>query len=123
MFFPDPRNSGEFIKNRANGRRPSVENQNTTKRNQQSRNEVNILRKENKIQQVKKEAGMKPGKPVNAGSGPGRPPKLSMEQKIKNETKFQQKSDKIAVQRRPAIGAQDVSIILKVRINCLRSLS
>ncbi|XP_015897974.3 probable mediator of RNA polymerase II transcription subunit 26b [Ziziphus jujuba] len=103
----NPRNSGEFIKNRANGRRPSVENQNTTKRNQQSRNEVNILRKENKIQQVKKEAGMKPGKPVNAGSGPGRPPKLSMEQKIKNETKFQQKSDKIAVQRRPAIGAQD----------------
>lgn len=117
MFFPDPRNSGEFIKNRENGRRPSVENQNIIKRKQQSPNEVNVLREENKIQQVQKqEAGMKPSKPVNAGSGPGRPPKLSMEQKIKNETEFQQKSDKIVIQRRPAICVQDVSIILEVRI-------
>lgn len=87
-----------------------MENQNITKRKLESPNEVNVLRKENKNQQVKKqEAIRKPNRPINAGSGPGRPPKLSMEQKMNSETKFQQKSEKMTIQKRPSAGLQDVS--------------
>lgn len=88
-----------------------MDNQNITKQKQQSPTEGNLLRKENKNQQVKKqEAVRKPYRPVNVCSGPGSSPKLSMEQKMNKETKFQQKSEKMTVQKRPSSGLQDVSV-------------
>lgn len=69
-----------------------------------------MLPKENKNQQMKKqEAVFKPTRPSNTESGPGRPPKVSNEQKASNDMKFQKKSDKPALQKRPFPVPQDVS--------------
>ncbi|KAM7260051.1 hypothetical protein ACFE04_015792 [Oxalis oulophora] len=93
----NPRNNGEFIKNRNTGRKPSGENQNVIKRKLQSPHEVNnLLPKENKSQQWKRQDGdvVKPNKPLNIESGPGRPPKVAVvEQKAHKESKLQQKPD------------------------------
>ncbi|KAL5546720.1 hypothetical protein UlMin_006407 [Ulmus minor] len=102
----NPRNNGEFTKNRENGRKPSMENQNIVKRKQHSSNEANVLPKENKVQQVRKQEGVvKPNKPLNTDSGPGRPPKPSSEQKVNNQTKLQQKP--AGIQRRPFSAPQN----------------
>lgn len=104
----NPRNSGEFSKNRDNGRKPAQECQNNTKRKQQISNVANVLAKDNKSNQAKKqEVGLKPNKPSNTGSGPGRPLKPFTEQMVHNETKFQQKSDKVPIQKRPVTCQQD----------------
>ncbi|KAA8517347.1 hypothetical protein F0562_017647 [Nyssa sinensis] len=113
----NPRNSREFNKNRENGRRPSMENQNVPKRKQQLLNELNVTAKENKGEQMKKQeavvrkqaAVVKPHRPSNTESGPGRPTKLNVEHKVSNETKFQKKSDKVTIQRRPLAAQQDKS--------------
>lgn len=92
----NPRNGGgEFSKNHERNRikppRNNVPN-------------PNVLKKEMKVQESKKqEAVMKPNKPLTAESGPGRPPKASVEQKIKNETRTQ----KVSIQRRPPATPQD----------------
>lgn len=125
----DPRNNGEFNKNRENGRKPSLDNQNMSKRKQQLPDEANVLPKD-KGQQIKKqepvvklskpcntssgfgrpqETSVRPNKPLNADSGPGRPPKPGVVHKVNNETKFLQKSDRPAIQRKPVVGQQDVS--------------
>ncbi|KAH9675289.1 putative mediator of RNA polymerase II transcription subunit 26b [Citrus sinensis] len=101
-----PRNSGEFIKNRESGRKPSVENQNIAKRKQQTPNEPNVLAKDNNSLQMKRqEAVVRPNKPSNkpssTNSGPGRPLKQNMGQKVDNESKLQQKSDKAAINKKP----------------------
>ncbi|KAJ4706694.1 Transcription elongation factor [Melia azedarach] len=104
----NPRHSGEFIKNRENGRKPSAENQNITKRKQQTPNEVNTLPKENKSQQIKRpEAAVKPNKPSNTNSGPGRPLKQNTVQKVNNESKLQHKSDKVSIHKRPLNSQRD----------------
>lgn len=103
----DPRN--EFSKNRDNGRKPTQDYQNKSNRKQQTPNVANVLAKENKSHQVKKqEVVLKPNKPSNTDYGPGRPLKPSREQFVHDETKFQQKSDKVAVQKKPVTGQQEV---------------
>lgn len=104
--FGNPRNSGEFIKNRESGRKSSVENQNIAKRKQQTPNEPNVLAKDNNSLQMKRqEAVVRPNKPSNkpsnTNSGPGRPLKQNMGQKVDNESKLQQKSDKAAINKKP----------------------
>lgn len=104
----NPRNSGEFSKNRDNGRKPSMENENVEKRKLKSPAEANLLAKEHKNQQQKKQEGvMKTTKPSNTDSGPGRPPRISNEQKVRNEMKSQQKPDRPALQKRPLSVPQD----------------
>jgi hypothetical protein len=64
--------------------------------------------KDNKSHQVKKqEVVVKPNMPSN--SGPGRPLKPSTQQKVNNNAKSQQKSDKGAIQKRTITGQQNVS--------------
>lgn len=104
--FGNPRNNGEFIKNRESGRKPSVENQNIAKRKQQTPNEPNVLAKDNNSLQMKRqEAVVRPNKPSNkpsnTNSGPGRPLKQNMGQKVDNESKLQQKSDKADINKKP----------------------
>lgn len=102
----NPRN--EFSKNRDNGRKPTQDYQNKSNRKQQTPNVANVLAKENKSHQVKKqEVVLKPNKPSNTDYGPGRPLKPSREQFVHDETKFQQKSDKVAVQKKPVTGQQE----------------
>lgn len=125
----NPRNNGEFNRNRENGRKPALENQNISKRKQQLPDEANGVTKD-KGQQIKKqepvvksnkpintqsgfgrpqEILVRPNRPSNTDSGPGRPPKPGVGQKVNNETKFLQKSDKPAIQRKPVVGQQDKS--------------
>lgn len=101
----DPRNSGDFIKNRDNVRKTSNGNQNPTRCKQQTPREVNVLAKENKSQM--KEQVLKPNKPSsNTNSGLLRPQKLSSEQDI--HEKFQRKLDKPTIPKRRL---QDVSTV------------
>ena len=66
--------------------------------------------KDNKSHQVKKqEVVVKPNMLSNTNSGPGRPLKPSTQQKVNNNAKSQQKSDKGAIQKRKISGQQDVS--------------
>lgn len=101
----DPRNSGDFVKNRNNVRKTSNGNQNPTRCNQQTTREVNVLSKENKTQM--KEQVVKPNnKPSsNTNSGLLRQQKLSTEQKDNHE-KFQRKLEKPTIPKR---NQQDVS--------------
>ena len=85
-LFSDPRQNGEFNKNRENGRKPPLDSQNTAKRKQQPSNEGN--------QQIKKnESVVNLNKAVTPDSGPGKPPKPSMQQKANMEPRMQQKSN------------------------------
>ncbi|KAA0053912.1 putative mediator of RNA polymerase II transcription subunit 26b [Cucumis melo var. makuwa] len=95
----NPRNSGDFVKNRNNVRKTSNGNQNPTRCNQQTTREVNVLSKENKTQM--KEQVVKPNnKPSsNTNSGLLRQQKLSTEQKDNHE-KFQRKLEKPTIPKR-----------------------
>ncbi|KAF8398204.1 hypothetical protein HHK36_017130 [Tetracentron sinense] len=106
----NPRNIGEFDKNHENGRKPTMENHNIPKWKQQSLNEANELTKGNKGQEIKKqEVVIKRAKTSNTDSGPGRPPKISSEHKINNETKFHQKPNNATLQKRPLATQVDKS--------------
>lgn len=122
-FISDPRNSGGFNVNRGNGRKPSLGNQNIPLQKKQSADCFNASPKENKGEQQKKQEAVikkqttvaKPTKPSGGESGPGRPTKPALEQKLKvNEMNFQQKSDKGTIQKRPVASQQNVSILKKV---------
>ncbi|KAL3534709.1 hypothetical protein ACH5RR_003170 [Cinchona calisaya] len=101
----NPRNSGEFNKNRDNGRKPSLEKQNVPKRKQQIHDGLSSPLKDWKGEQLmKREAVMKkqaavakPIKPSFWESGPGRPAKPSVDQ---YQMKSQQNSDKGTIQKR-----------------------
>ncbi|KAM1208756.1 hypothetical protein ACFX2J_014379 [Malus domestica] len=103
----NPRNNGEFTEYCENGRKREVEKENTIKQNQQYSNEANVLPKGNKNEQVKKREVVKPNKPSNTHYGPGRPPKVIMDQKLNSETKIEQKTDKVAIQKRQHAGQQN----------------
>lgn len=111
----NPQNSGEFNKNRQNGRKPLLEKQSIPKQKQQVHVESlappNVRKVEKPKKQeitVKKEepamkkqtALVKPNKLALAESGPGRPPKPRVQEKINYDMKCQQKSDKGTIQRR-----------------------
>lgn len=119
----DPQNCGEFNKNRDKGRKPSLENQNVPKRKQQIHAEAVTPPKDQKGEQLKKQepvlkkqeavvkkqaAVAKPNKPLSGGSGPGRPTKPGVGQ---YQTKPQQNSDKVTIQKRELHSQQNVSII------------
>ncbi|KAJ4972207.1 hypothetical protein NE237_005306 [Protea cynaroides] len=106
----NPRNNGEFDKNRGNVRKTTMENHNIPKRKPPHPNESNMITKDTKGQPVRKpEAVIRQMKPSNSGSGPGRPPTQSSEPKANNETKFQQKMDTNGIQKRPVASQQDKS--------------
>ena len=118
-FVSDPRQSGESIKNHENGRKLSLDNQNTVERKKQASCEGNIVAKDSRSQQIKKNVVVvKLNEPSTADSGPGRPPRSSMEQntnvgpkmqqKTNIEPKMQQKLGKNDIPKRPLTGQQDV---------------
>nr|XP_027071208.1 probable mediator of RNA polymerase II transcription subunit 26b [Coffea arabica] len=108
----NPQNSGEFNKNRDNGRKPSLENHNVPRQKQQIRGNLISPPKDRKGEQMKKQEAVtkkqeavmkkqaavaKPNKPSFDESGPGRPAKPSVDQ---YQMKPQQKSDKGTSQKR-----------------------
>ncbi|CAJ1967873.1 unnamed protein product [Sphenostylis stenocarpa] len=104
----NPRQCREFIKNHEHGRRSSLNRQNTAKRKSQTSNEVNIIAKDSKGQQAKKdEAAVRSNKPVIADSGPGRPPKSSMQKKGYIELQMQQNTVKSAIPKNPHLHQLD----------------
>lgn len=110
----NPRQSGQFNKNRENGRKPAMDNQVVEKRKVQASNETafTFTAKDTKSQQAKKnEASVRLNKPVTADSGPGRPPKSNMQRKASDEPKMavQQKIENNTITRRPPIVQQNKS--------------
>ncbi|GAV61497.1 Med26 domain-containing protein [Cephalotus follicularis] len=104
----NPRNSGEFIKNRESRRKSSLDTQNIIKCKQQDPNDANVLAKDNRSHQMgKREGVVKPYKPSNTDSESGRPLKITAEPKVSKESKAQQKPDKVSLQKRPPSGQQD----------------
>lgn len=126
-FVSDPQNnSGEFNKNRQNGRKPLLEKQNIPKQKQQVHVEPfapqNVRKVEKPMRQevkVKKEeltmkkqaaALVKPNKPALVESGQGRSLKPRILEKIGYDVKSQQKSDKGTIQNREFMPKLNVSI-------------
>ncbi|OWM73094.1 probable mediator of RNA polymerase II transcription subunit 26b [Punica granatum] len=92
----NPRTSGEFIKNRENGRRQSM-----SMEKQKPRQTISPVNKERGPQIKKRENVMMPNRPANDNPRPMRRSEPSPEQKFKKETKPQQKrSDAAVVQKR-----------------------
>ncbi|KAJ1436030.1 Transcription elongation factor, TFIIS/CRSP70, N-terminal, sub-type [Sesbania bispinosa] len=107
-FCLDPQQSGEFIKNL--GRRPCMNSQNIAKPNSNPRvsNEANTVPKDSKSQQAKKnEAAVRLNKPKTADSGPGRPPKSTMQKEGNIQPKMQQNILKSAVPKKPHVDQLD----------------
>ncbi|XP_028766811.1 probable mediator of RNA polymerase II transcription subunit 26b isoform X2 [Neltuma alba] len=104
----NPRQSGEFIKNRENGRRPALDNQNIVKRKPQASDGAEAMVRDSRNQQAKKnEAVAKLNKSATVGSGPGRPLKSSMQRRENMEPRMLQKMDRSGVPKRPLAGPQD----------------
>ncbi|CAL0332829.1 unnamed protein product [Lupinus luteus] len=104
----NPRQSGQFSRNHENVRKPSVDSHAIEKRKLQASNPTSITNKDSKSQLPRKiEAAVRLNKPVTADSGPGRPPKSSMQRK-NMEPKMQPKIEN-AITKRPPIGQQDKS--------------
>lgn len=131
VFVADPQNSGEFNENHETGRKPRVESHKAhnipKQRHQLPIESVTPLKDKKDEQTRKKEASikkqtmlLKPNKPSIPESGPGRPTKPSLEQKVRCETKLQQKSEKVTIQR-PPVSQQNVSFgIADVLVNRLK---
>ncbi|XP_077212408.1 putative mediator of RNA polymerase II transcription subunit 26b isoform X2 [Tasmannia lanceolata] len=108
------RSSGDVDKNRENGRIPTSENHHP-KRKQQSPHDASVP-KEDKSLMKKPEAVEKQTKPSKAHSGPGRPPKLSLEHKANGDTMLQRQSDLIPVQKKPLSDKSKYSDELSVQV-------
>ncbi|CAN1337558.1 Probable mediator of RNA polymerase II transcription subunit 26b [Linum perenne] len=96
---------------RANGRKPSHEPRSIPKPRQQTmHNEVIGLTKNS--QQIKSQEGsMRLNKPSNNNSGPGRPIKQNLEQKVNNSSMLQRRSDhQIGSQSNPSSGQQQQNV-------------
>ncbi|KAK7355334.1 hypothetical protein VNO80_14589 [Phaseolus coccineus] len=104
----NPRHSGEFIRNRDHGRSLTLNSKNTAKRKPQASNEANIIAKDSKGQQAKKnEASVRPNRPVIGDSGPGRPPKSTMQKKGHIEPQVQQNTVKSTIPKNPYVRQLD----------------
>ncbi|MBA0860993.1 hypothetical protein Goshw_023262 [Gossypium schwendimanii] len=103
----DPGSSGDFVRN--NGRKPSAENRNLSKRKPQTSSEANPALKNDKSQQMKRQEPVtKPNnKPSTTNVGSGKPPKHNIEPKASNESNSLQKPDKMAVPKKPLRSQQD----------------
>ncbi|PIN25012.1 hypothetical protein CDL12_02248 [Handroanthus impetiginosus] len=115
----NPRNVGEFNKNRESGRKPSFEKKDTRNWKVESPDDSRAPPKGKKIEQrrnleptLKKQAPPpKPNRPSGGESGPGRPkplssesgpgrPKPAIKPKANNEGRIEQKSDKSTIQKK-----------------------
>lgn len=107
----NPRNSGEFNKNRENGRKPPREDRNIPKQKPRETHAPVIDKMGDEMRPALKKQGAvaKPSKPSsNTESGPGRPTKaVHVERKVSNGTKFQEKSDKATIIQKPLAVQQD----------------
>lgn len=110
----NPRNSGEFNKNRENGRKPPREDRNIPKQKPRESHAPVIDKRGDEMKKqgpaLKKQgAVVKPQRPSsNTESGPGRPTKVvNVVRKVSNETKFQEKSDKATTIQKPVAVQQD----------------
>ncbi|KAG9147579.1 hypothetical protein Leryth_007367 [Lithospermum erythrorhizon] len=110
---PDPRNSGEFNKNRGSGRKPTLEDKCIAKRKQQSPNDSANPVKYRTIEQTPSEEAVttkasvvKTNKPSAGNPGSVRSVKSSGDQKVINASKFQQKSDNLSI-KKPLAHQQD----------------
>ncbi|PPD82738.1 hypothetical protein GOBAR_DD20321 [Gossypium barbadense] len=103
----DPGSSGDFGRN--NGRKPSEENRNLSKRKPQTSSEANPALKNDKSQQMKRQEPVtKPNnKPSTTNVGSGKPPKHNIEPKASNESNSLRKPDKMAVPKKPLRSQQD----------------
>lgn len=81
------------------------------KQKQQTPKVANVVAKDNTVQPTKRQGTVvKPNnKPLNTDLGSVRPPRQSAEQKANNESKLQQKSEKMGLQKKPPLGQQEVS--------------
>ncbi|KAL6134912.1 hypothetical protein ACLB2K_067140 [Fragaria x ananassa] len=108
--YGNPRNNGQYTRNRGNGRKPSLEKQKFVKQEQQyESDEGNVLPRKIKSEpvMVKQEVDVKPNRPSNTNSGPGRPPKITMEQKgVSSVMNIEQRTEKSSIQKRPVTGQQ-----------------
>ncbi|KAJ4838573.1 hypothetical protein Tsubulata_018222 [Turnera subulata] len=95
-------------RNHGNTGNSSLRNENTKKQNKPTTTGANTMVKDNKIREKRQEAVMKPSKPSTANSGPRRPQEQSYEQK-KNDSKLQQKMQKITTLRKPLISQETCS--------------
>jgi len=103
MLVSDPRNCGEFNKNREVGRKPSLVKKDAPKRREEPPKEATPLSKDNRVPQITRQVPLpKPNKPSNAQSGPGRPVTLNGEPKLSKDSRVPQKPEKPMIQRRPA---------------------
>ncbi|KAI3444300.1 hypothetical protein Pfo_000965 [Paulownia fortunei] len=116
----NPRNSGEFNKNRESGRKPTLQKTDTRNWKVESPDGSRAPPKDGKAEQKRNPEAMlkkqappsKPNRPPSGESGPGRPkppssesgpgrPKPAVKPKVNNEIKVQQKSDKGTIQKKP----------------------
>ncbi|GMI79618.1 hypothetical protein like AT5G05140 [Hibiscus trionum] len=105
----NPGNSVEVVNNRNNGRKPSEENHNFSKQKPQTSSETNLLTKDDKRQQMKRQEPVaKPNNKLSSTNvGSGRPPKHNIEQKAYDESKLVQKPDMMAAPKKPLRDQQD----------------
>nr|GMD43046.1 probable mediator of RNA polymerase II transcription subunit 26B [Ipomoea batatas] len=105
----NPHTSGEFKKNRENGRKPSVENQSIPVRKDQLSERANPSSRDPKNKPPKKDEAVmkkqttvdKPNKPSASDSGPRRPAKPALDHKASSyEMKSQQRSDGTTLPKR-----------------------
>ncbi|KAL6140494.1 hypothetical protein ACLB2K_058793 [Fragaria x ananassa] len=108
--YGNPRNNGQYTRNRENGRKPSLEKQKFVKQEQQyESDEGNVLPRKIKSEpvMVKQEVDVKPNRPSITNSGPRRPPKITMEQKgVSSVTNIEQRTEKSSIQKRQVTGQQ-----------------
>ncbi|KAL4394206.1 hypothetical protein S245_004933 [Arachis hypogaea] len=106
--YGNPQQSGEFIKNRESGRRASLDNQHIVEMKiQASANDTNTDIKGQ--QAMKHESTVKLTKLVNTDSGPGRPPKTTMQIKGTVKQKMPQKIETSVIPKQPQASNQDKS--------------
>ncbi|XP_050382876.1 probable mediator of RNA polymerase II transcription subunit 26b [Argentina anserina] len=105
--YGNPRNNGQYGRNRGNGRKPSLV---VKQEPQYLSDEGNVPPRKIKSEpvMVKQEVDvMKPNRPSNTSTGPRRPPKISMEQKgVSNVTNIVQRTDTSTIQKRQVTGQQ-----------------
>ncbi|XP_074276763.1 putative mediator of RNA polymerase II transcription subunit 26b [Silene latifolia] len=100
----NPRNCGEFNKNRETGRKPAVVKPGVPKRREEPPKEETPASKDNRPRQMNNQLPLpKPSKPSSTPSGNGRPLKPNGDDKLPKDLKCQLNHEKPVVQRRPTL--------------------
>ncbi|KAL9237908.1 hypothetical protein vseg_012402 [Gypsophila vaccaria] len=99
----NPRNCGEFNKNRDSGRKPSATKPNAPKRREDPPKDTTPISKDNRVPLMKTQPPLpKPSKPSNSQSGIGRPLYSNGDVGLSNDLKSQPRIENPVIQRRPA---------------------